>query len=152
MIEYQLNKATEAEIAKCLRRGSADFVPPLHSRVEISGYAKKIACKAMRFEAWSDGSLIGLVAAYCNDTEARLAFVTSVNVLREWTGKGIAANLMKHCVKHAQDLGVRQISLEVASDNLPAIKLYEKSGFVFNKANPPFITMNLYLKSGKENE
>jgi ribosomal protein S18 acetylase RimI-like enzyme len=147
-IEYLSNKASETEIAKHLLRCDVDFVPPLKNRVEINGYAKKLANKATRFEAWSGGTLVGLVAAYCNDQETRVAYITSVSVLREWVGKGIAANLVSQCIEHAKASGMRQISLEVASDNTPAIKLYEKSGFVAGKADVPFVTMNLSLESG----
>ena len=151
-VEFGLNKASEAQIVEHLLRCDADFVPPLSDRVEISDYAKKIASKAMRFEAWSGDMLVGLVAAYYNDQEQRTAYITGVSVLREWTGKGIAASLMRRCIDNAKASGMRQISLEVASDNVPAIKLYEKSGFVAGQTNAPFVTMNLYLKSREENE
>lgn len=147
-VEYLLNKATAAQIAEHLLRCDADFVPPLSGRVEINDFAQKIASKAIRFEAWSGGTPVGLVAAYCNDQEKRIAYITSVSVLRAWTSSGIAARLVGQCVEHAKALGMRQISLEVASDNTPAIRLYEKSGFVAGKANAPFVTMNIYLKSG----
>lgn len=152
VVEYLLNRATKAEIAEHLSRCDAAFVPPLSGRVEINDYAKKITSKAMRFEAWSGDTLVGLVAAYCNDQEKRIAYITSVSVLREWTGKGIAANLIKQCIEHAETSGMRQISLEVASDNMHAIKLYEKSGFVVDKVKAPFASMNLYLNSGEEHE
>lgn len=152
VVEYQLNKASVVEIAEFLKKSDADFVPLLSSRVEISDYANKIASKATRFEAWSGGKLIGLVAAYCNDLEKRIAFITSVNVLREWTGKGIAAKLMKQLVEHAKASGMHQISLEVACNNVPAIRLYEKNGFIEGRVNGAFVTMYLYLNSGEEYE
>lgn len=145
-IEFGSNKASEAQIAGHLSHCDADFVPRLSDRVEIAEYAKKIAGKAMRFEAWSGNELVGLVAAYCNDREKRIAYITSVSVLREWTGKGIAASLMQQCIEHAKTSGMRQISLEVAGNNAPAIKLYEKSGFVAGKTNGPFVTMELNLR------
>lgn len=148
-VEYLSNKATVAEVVEHLICCDTDFVPPLSGRVELNEYANKISIKATRFEAWSDGSLIGLVAAYCNDHENRIAYITSVSVLKAWTGKGIAAKLMKQCVEHAKVSGMRQISLEVASGNAPAIKLYEKSGFVASKANALFVTMDQYLNSGE---
>lgn len=151
-VEYLSNKASEAEIAEHLSRCDAEFVPPLSGRVEISDYARKIASKAVRFEAWSCDTLVGLAAAYCNEQEKRIAYITSVSVLKAWTGKGIAARLVGQCVEHAKISGMRQISLEVASGNTPAIKLYKKSGFVAGKANAPFISMNLYLESGEEHE
>lgn len=151
-VEYLLNKASETEIAEHLSSCDTDFVPPLSGRVEINEYAQKILSKASRFEAWSGGTLVGLIAAYCNDQEKRIAYITSVSVLKEWNGKGIAACLMSRCIKDMKALGMRQVCLEVASDNTPAIRLYEKNGFVVDKANAPFVTMNLYLKSGKEYE
>ena len=152
VVEYLSNKASAAEIAEHLRTCDTDFMPPLSGRIEISDYTQKILSKAMRFEAWSSDRLVGLVAAYCNDQETRIAYITSVSVLKEWTGKGIAACLMSRCIKHVKTLRLGQICLEVASDNTPAIRLYEKSGFVASNANTPFVTMNLYLKSGEDNE
>lgn len=145
-IEYLLNKTSAAQIAEHLSRCDADFVPPLSGRVDMKDYARKIASTATRFEAWSGGTLVGLVAAYCNDRERRFAYITSVSVLHEWTGKGIAAHLMNQCVEHVKASGMRQISLEVAGDNAPAIKLYEESGFIVGKANAPMVTMILTLE------
>ena len=90
-----------------------------------------------------------LVAAYCNDREKGIAYITSVSVLREWIGKGNSARLISQCIEHAKVSGMRQISLEVASDNAPAIRLYEKNGFVAGNANASFVSMDLYLKSGE---
>ncbi len=151
-VEYLSNKASEAEIVVHLLRGDADFVSILSSRVEIKKYARKIANRATRFEAWSGGVLIGLVAAYCNDQVKRIAYITSVSILEEWTGKGIGARLVAQCIEHAKLSGMQQISLEVAQNNTLGIKLYEKSGFNVSKTNGPFVDMNLYLKSGEEHE
>jgi ribosomal protein S18 acetylase RimI-like enzyme len=144
-IAYLSNRASEAQIAEHLSRCDSDFVPPLSARVDIGDYASKIANKAARFEAWSDGTLVGLIAAYCNDQENHIAYITSVSVLKEWTGKGIAARLVARCVAHAKVLGMRQVSLEVASGNTPAIKLYEKSGFIAGEANGSSTSMKLYF-------
>jgi ribosomal protein S18 acetylase RimI-like enzyme len=145
MVEYQLNKASEVEIAEHLARCDADFIPPLSGRIEIKSYAKKIVSKAMRFEAWSGTMLVGLVAVYCNDQVNRVAYITSVSVLREWLQNGIATRLMAQCITHAKVLEMRQISLEVGEKNFGAIKLYEKNGFIPGKLNTPLVTMNLLL-------
>ena len=147
-VEFLENWASEAEIAEHLQSCDADFMPPLRVRVEIREYAQKIASKSTRFEAWSGGALVGLVATYCNDQETRIAHITSVSVLKGWTGKGIAARLLGQCIAHAKAVGMQQISLEVAGDNMPAIKLYEKNGFVAAKLNDPLVPMKLVLKAG----
>ena len=148
-IEYLLNKASAEHIAAHLRHCDADFVPPLSGRVDIKDYALKMASNATRFEAWSGDELIGLVAAYCNDRVKCVAYITSVSLLKEWTGQGIATRLLDQCVEHARVSGMRQICLEVAQANTPAINLYEKSGFVVIKATGPFVGMNLNLKRGE---
>lgn len=142
---YFTNKATEAEIFEHLSRCNANFVPPLSDRVDIGDYSKKIIRYATRFETWSDRKLVGLVAAYCNDQKKRIAYLTSVTVLCECMGKGIASLLVAQCVDHAKASGMLQIALEVSVRNASAIKLYEKYGFVIKCVNAPFISMNLNL-------
>lgn len=148
-VEYLANRATAAEIEEHLRCCDADFVAALSARVAIPAYAQKIANKTVRFEAWSNEKLVGMVAAYCNDHLTHLAHITSVSVLKEWTGKGIATNLIERCVEHAKAVGMHLIGLEVAADNMPAIKMYEKSGFVAVSLDMPFIPMTLNLKNGE---
>jgi ribosomal protein S18 acetylase RimI-like enzyme len=144
-VEYLCNKASVPQIAEHLLHCDVDFIPPLSGRVEINDYAQKIAGKATRIEAWLGGTLVGLVAVYCNDQEDHIAYITSVSVLPAWTGNGIATRLINQCVEHAKASGMRRISLEVSGDNARAIKLYEKSGFVAGKAIAPFVTMSLFL-------
>lgn len=145
-IKFDLNKATSVQIAEHLLECDVDFVPPLSERIEINDYAKKIAINATRFEAWSGEKLVGLLAVYCNDKLQRIAFITSVSVQKESKGKGIASILMQRCIAHVRSTGMRQINLEVANGNLPAIGLYEKSGFVAGITKASFIAMNLNLE------
>ena len=144
-VEYLVNKASAAEICAHLSSCDADFVPRLSTRVEMQDYAKKIASRATRFEAWAGDKLVGLMAVYCNNQEQRIAFITSVSVLKIWAGKGIATNLLAQCVEHAKMSGMQQVSLEVAQNNLPAVKLYEKMGFSAGGAVAPIISMYLDL-------
>jgi 2-polyprenyl-3-methyl-5-hydroxy-6-metoxy-1,4-benzoquinol methylase len=53
-------------------------------------------------------------------------------------------------LEYAKASGMRLISLGVASNNVPAIRVYEKSGFVADEADTPSVTMNLYLASGED--
>ena len=145
-IEFLLNTATATQIANHLRYCDKDFLPPLRDRVEITGYAQKIVSKATRFEAWANGTLIGLVAVYCNDQKNGIAHITNVSVLKAWVGQGIATRLMTQCIEHVITVGMVRVCLEVASENLPAIKLYKKHGFVDDKASDAVAVMSLYLK------
>lgn len=149
VMTYRVDSATADEIAQHLSLCDRDFVPPLSGRVEIEDYAKKIVNFATRFEAWSAGTLVGLVAVYCNDMKTRIAHITSVSVLREWSGQGIAIHLMGLCIQHAGACGMNRIRLEVNGDNASAIGLYEKLGFIAGEANASSIIMDLHMKSGE---
>jgi ribosomal protein S18 acetylase RimI-like enzyme len=140
-IQYTMNRADAAEISGHLAHCDADFIPVLSDRVRIEDYAHKIATRACRFEAWTEYTLVGLVAAYFGTEEPRVIHVTSVSVLREWAGHGIAAALMKHCFEKATESGIGRITLEVAETNAPATGLYEKFGFHAIGRNGQFVTM-----------
>jgi predicted N-acetyltransferase YhbS len=124
-VDLFLNKATELEILNHLSACDDEFVKALRARADLKEYSRKIYSKAIRFEAWAGGTLVGLVAAYCNDQSKRMAYITSVSVLMKWQGKGIAMQLISRCIEHA--------------------KMYEKCGFVADDAIDSFITMNLFF-------
>lgn len=146
-VVFCLNKAAETEIANHLSLCDADFVPPLSDRVEVGNYAHKIADNATRFEAWVGGTLVGLVAVYCNDCERRVAYITSVSVLRGWQGRGIALRLLEQCIGYGKEQGFERMELEVDNENASAIKLYGKQGFVISTVRGRAATM--YLNTGK---
>jgi ribosomal protein S18 acetylase RimI-like enzyme len=145
-VVYLTNQGSAAEIAEHLKKCDQDFVPPLSARVHIDEYAKKIVSNAMRFEAWSGATLVGLIATYCNDREKRVAYITSVSVVKDWMGQGVAAHLLGECIAYARTSGMEQIRLEVSKDNLAAVRLYEKGGFVAGDANAPLVPMTLDMK------
>lgn len=143
LVEFYLNKATEAQITNHFLLCDADFVPKLSERVEITNYANKIVDRAMRFEAWVDGMLVGLVAAYCNDNEHLTAYITSVSVLKVWQGRGVASQLIQQCIGRVKLLGFKNIELEVDSVNVAAVRLYEKMNFMINRMNDRTMIMQL---------
>ena len=124
-----VNQSTTHEIVNHLALADASFVPTLSSRVDMQVYAQKLQDCAVRFEAWMGEELVGLVACYCNQPGNARAFVSSVSVLLQFQGLGIAERLIRHCIKHARGLGFAQIELEVDQRSLPAIGLYQKLGF-----------------------
>jgi hypothetical protein len=75
-MEFCINQACVGEIARHLRACEKCFVDQLGLRVDIDDYAQKIVARAERFEARSEGKLVGLLAAYCNDPLQKRAFIT----------------------------------------------------------------------------
>jgi len=143
---FTVDRASREQIAGHLEACDADFVPRLSRRVDLNEYAGKIFDHAVRFEAWSETMLVGLVAAYCNDPLGR-AHITSVSVLKPWWGKGIADSLLLRCIRHAAEAGFRAIDLEVGMENRSAIALYQRHGFsiVNRQASASSLEMSLDL-------
>lgn len=127
-MNYRLDSAGPDELLAHLRAADAGFAPPLSSRVELAGYAAKLAAHARRLEAWEDGALVGLVAMYANDP-VRGGFITNVSVVPAHHGKGIAAELMRRTLALAGELGLARVRLEVNADNTAALVLYRNHGF-----------------------
>ena len=143
IIDTRRNRAGAAQIDTHLRACDNSFVPALSRRVEIDAYAGKIVARAERFEAWSGDHLIGLLAAYCNDPEQRVAFVTSVSVAPQWQGRGIASLLLQDCIEHVRRSGMQRIELEVNVRSSAATHFYKKHGFSVASTHEQTQTMQL---------
>lgn len=127
-LAFAVNRSSQEQILGHLVRCDQQFIPPLSTRTDIGVYAAKIRGHAHTFEAWERGCLVGLVAAYFNGRE-NSCFITSVSVLPEQTGKGVAGKLVAACLEKARGEGLATFFLEVSEDNLAAIHLYDKFGF-----------------------
>ena len=128
-VEFSEDTADSALICAHLEACDASFIPHLSDRVDLADYAAKLAAKARRFEAWDQGELVGLVAAYCNGVDRQRAFVTSVSVLPQAQGRGIASQLVMRCISATRNAGFAKLELEVDSANERAVALYAKHGF-----------------------
>lgn len=139
MIDYRQNQADKTHILSHFK--NCDFVPPLEEYLDVDNYINKILKNAVRFECWDGVELVGFVAAYCNDRVSKTGFVTLVSVDRLHGRRGIAQTLLGKMERHCIKSGFKKITLEVYKDNLPAIRLYEKCGFVFEKESGGSIIM-----------
>lgn len=143
-IEYKKDTAGERDIYLHLQACAANFTPPLTERVDVQAYAKKLSQKAVNFEAWQNGLLTGLIAAYLNKAEG-LAFITNVSVDKNLMGGGIAHTLLANCIDHAKEAGLTRIRLEVNANNAQAIRFYQKFSFQTESSNNDSLFMKLEL-------
>jgi ribosomal protein S18 acetylase RimI-like enzyme len=128
-IEFREDTATREDIRAHLEECGSDFTPNLNLKVNIDEYSTKIRTRAKTFEAWSGKALIGLVAAYMNDSGTRTGFVTNVSVAKDFMGRGIASALLARCVERSRHEGMKAIRLEVGLESPQAIRLYKNFGF-----------------------
>jgi len=147
MITYRIKSASQASIFAHLQACRDYFMPPLDQTVNIKEYAAKIFKKAVTFEAWSNGILVGLLAAYFNDQTNKIGFITNLSVIKEFFGQGVAKKLMAKCLSYAEKKGFNKITLTVNKNNLPAISLYQK--FNFSQTGVSGDSVSLELKISK---
>ena len=90
-----------------------------------------------------DGTLGGINAFMRHEgaKERHRGWMIQVYVRPEHRGSGMAAALVEHLVEHARR-HVLQIHLGVWSENLPAIKLYQRLGFELYATEPRYLFVN----------
>lgn len=81
--------------------------------------------------AEAGGQIVGVLNCIGGPRAANRHVTTlGMSVRRAWCGRGVGRRLMQAAIDWAGSTGVvRRIELFVLVDNLPAIRLYEKSGF-----------------------
>lgn len=142
-LEYRQGTASASDIKTHLTACDARFDPLLSSRVDVASYAAKLAEHAETFEAWRGGALAGLVAAYFNGQAGSFAFISSVSVVADVKGAGVATRLMHDCLDAARRQGLRYAELQVSRASSAAIALYRKLGFAESGGDTATLTMRL---------
>ncbi|MCZ4280505.1 GNAT family N-acetyltransferase [Kiloniella laminariae] len=151
-VVYHQNRASYSEVLVHFQLCDDAFIPRLSDRVVLTDYTQKIVKRAVRFEAWAEGRLVGMIAVYCNAVEVDTAYITSVSILSEFQGKGIASELLGQICDRMRELGFAAIELEVSEDNLRATNLYRRHGFELrdNRKNSIVMHLNLLKKADHE--
>lgn len=142
-IDFFMNKSNASEICGHLSACGESFVHELNRRISIEDYSEKIHKQTVRFEAWAGEELIGLLAAYCNDRDQYIAYITNVSVTEAWKNMAIARRLMCQFLPYARKLGMRCIRLDVEKDNKRAIALYRQFGFTTAGRMDSYVKMQL---------
>ena len=92
--------------------------------------------------AKADGEIIGTASLSRKHKRMRHRGELGICVKRAWWGSGAAPALMDALLAFARENGFEQLNLEVRSDNIRAIRLYEKFGFQKIGTLPAFFCVN----------
>lgn len=79
------------------------------------------------FVAEEDGSILGYLGIHNFGGDGE---ITNVAVDKIWRGKGVAFSMLTYAMDETKTEGIEAFTLEVRASNTPAIRLYEKLGFV----------------------
>ena len=83
----------------------------------------------VQYLAKADGEIIGTASLNRKHKRMRHRGEFGISVKKAWWGSGAASALMEAILAFARENGFEQLNLEVRSDNIRAIRLYEKYGF-----------------------
>jgi len=147
-VEYLIgNKIISIEdIKSFLLKCNNDFFPELSTRVNIPDYASKLYNNSILIVAKANNKQIGLTAFYANNFEEYKAFLSNINVVPSFQGKGIANTLIEMMIKYLKSNGFKEVSLEVHENNNKAILTYQKFGFHVIQRRNDFIIMTSKIK------
>ena len=127
---YSSNSADEDDIFAHLVKVDEQFAPTLSSRINLSSYAGKIFTYATNFEVWEETLLIGMINAYTNDPDSKMAYITNVSMLKEYQGLGLAGHLLENCLLHCKEIECEVVSLHLSIQNTKALNFYQKYKFI----------------------
>ena len=106
--------------------------------------------RSVMYFAWKNDDIVGCanISGMKRRMSHRANFAISV-AKSEW-GSGIGSTLLEKCISFAKDNEIEIINLDTRSDNIRAISLYKKFGFVkigrmpaFSKINGEYIDADL---------
>lgn len=85
-----------------------------------------------------DGTVIGTAGIETVGTKYKLRHRAEfgISVLKEFWGLGIGQALMTSCIECAKAAGYSQLELNVVAENIRALSMYKKAGFVEYGRNP----------------
>ena len=110
----------------------ADYYLPFHL-TEAQLLAKMRADKnspALSVGAFDGDRLVGFILHGVDTVNGqRTVYNGGTGVIPEYRGQGSTARMYAHAIPLLKDQGVDRVILEVISQNAPAIKSYERSGF-----------------------
>jgi ribosomal protein S18 acetylase RimI-like enzyme len=146
MIDFIMLHLETQEIYNYLAENDQMFKPPLSARLDILNYSNKLNEFAVHFCAYREKELVGFSGCYFNNIETRIGFISTLSVIREFQGMGIAKGLLTSIKEYATQKEFNQINLQAYILNLSAIKLYSDSGFIEISRNANMAEMSLNLK------
>lgn len=127
-----IRKLKESDVEPLAAIEAGSFSMPWSAK-DFSDLLKRDYCLYLVAEV--DGRVVGCLGMtdICHEGN-----IDNVVVDEDFRGKGIAWQMMQELFLRGAGRGVEAYTLEVRASNLPAIRLYEKAGFVSEGIRPDF--------------
>lgn len=141
------------EIYRFLYKVDTLFPVFLSEKENLKKLTEKILKNGLISAIRVDNELVAFVAGYANDFKNYMAYISIVATLPEYSGKGYGELAVKDFISKCIDRGMKAIHLYAVATNVPAIKMYQKLGFIDykieNEPRPNDAHFILYLRSSE---
>lgn len=116
------------EISSIIKQFKNDY---FSDSIDIDLISDKYAKFADLIVAYYENDPAGYIAYYCNDSKALTAYITMVVVKETFRCQGIATKMLDFVLNNCRRNGFKKCRLEVDNENKKALRLYKKTGFVY---------------------
>lgn len=117
------------EYLKILEKIDRMFPIALSDKIPLEILAEKAVDKGNILCCYVDGVFAGQVAFYCNDFKTKNGYISTLAVLNDFQGKGIAKQLIEKAIAFCKKGGMETVTLYAHSTNTVAVKMYKSLGF-----------------------
>jgi len=128
----------EGEINNALSSCSDSlFNQDINNEETIKKLSGKFAKKGVCYVVCVGNIISGFVAFYVNDYKTYKGYLSIIVVKKDYQGLGFGALLLDVVLSTCKKKGMRELLLEVDSNNDSAILFYNKRGFIINESKTP---------------
>lgn len=99
-----------------------EVIAEFQSQMIVNNWPGYYAVYEGRVVGWAD------VTPFANLRMAHRGTL-GMGLIKEFRGQGLGTRLLEKTLAHAKEIGLEKVELTVYTENLAAIKLYEKCGF-----------------------
>ncbi len=125
-----LRSYAPADFAKIYAIDQACYEPRIaYSRTEMRQYLRFPGADCVVAEALRDNAEAATIGFCITAHKSSWGYIVTMDVLGEYRRHGVGSMLLVEAERRLIAAGVRQIGLETATDNAPAIAFWQKHGY-----------------------
>ena len=136
------------DIVEYLFEVNEDFKPSLTKRLSIKSnvqtiddYVSKLIKYGIIKICEIDSEISGLIGFYVNDMDCKVAYIPILTVKSKYAKRKIGSLLVKQAIDYIKQLDFKVIKVETWKENLPALALYQRNGFIIEEENGENISL-----------
>ncbi|MDR2010517.1 MAG: ribosomal protein S18-alanine N-acetyltransferase [Bacteroidales bacterium] len=132
---FIIKKASNRDLDRIMEIENISFASDGFSKRQFSYLITK--AKGIFYTLKIKGLIVAYISLLTNSKTSNVR-IYSIAVHPEMRGKNYAKSLIEKSIEYSKNNKKQTLSLEVRTDNLPAINLYEKFGFKTIKIKPNY--------------